>query len=319
MNYLVTGGRGFIGCYTVRQLQAGGHNVVCLAHNLDNTSMHEVLTPEQIEQITVVVGQLDNLPFLIKTMQDYKIDVIVHLGGVLGDTGEKDPAETVRVNISGTINIFEAARQTGIKRVVWGSSQTIFGSREFYKELYDVELVPNDAVPKPTLVYGATKVFNEFIAEWYFNKYGLETIGLRYCMVFGVARQRGAGQFATETINKPAEGLPGVVEYGDTAPCWIYVEDAARATVIASQCPNPKTRAFTIGGDITPLADIRDYILTLLPDAQITLKPGIFPAAYNLDVSAAEKELGFKCEYTVFEGVRETINLVREKRNLPRV
>ena len=49
------------------------------------------------------------------------------------------------------------------------------------------------------------------------------------------------------------------------------------------------------------------------------LKPGVFPSAYNLDISAAEKELGFKCKYTVFEGVRETINLIRKKNNLPLV
>jgi nucleoside-diphosphate-sugar epimerase len=278
--------------------------------------MHEVLTPEQVKKITVIVGQLNDLPFLIKTIEDYKIDVILHLGAVLGDVAEKDPAEAVRVNISGTINIFEAARQAGIKRVVWASSQAIFGTQEFYKELYGVDLVPNDVVLNPKLVYGATKTFCEFIAGWYFDKYGLETIGLRYCMTFGVGRQRGAGQFATELINKPAAGLPGNVDYGDTAPCWIYVEDAARATVLASRCPNPKTRNFTIGGDITPLADIRDYILTLLPDAQIKLNPGVFPSAYNLDVNAAEKELGFKCEYSVFEGVRETINLIRAKSNL---
>jgi len=316
MNYLITGGRGLIGCYTMRQLRTAGHSVVCIAHNLNPTSMHEVLTPEEINEITIIEGQLNDLPFLIRTIDQYKIDVIIHQGAVLADSAEIDPIEAVQVNIVGTLKVFEAARQTGVKRVVWASSQSVFGTADFYKELYGVDLVPNDVVLNPKLVYGATKDFCEFMAEWYFKNYGLETIGLRYCMVFGVGRQRGAGQFATELINKPASGLAGNVDYGDTAPCWIYVEDAARVTVLASQCPNPKTRNFTIGGDIVPLADIRDYILTLLPDAQITLNPGVYPAAFNLDVSAAEKELGFKCEYSVFEGVRETINLIRAKHNL---
>ncbi|GAB2046004.1 SDR family oxidoreductase [Agathobaculum sp. TL06] len=316
MNYLITGGRGFIGCHIMRQLKQQGHNVICIAHNLEKTSMHEVLTPEEIAQITIIEGQLNDLDFLIKTIQDHKIEKIIHEGAMLGDACEKDPIAGAQINIVGTMKVFEAARLTGVKRVVWASSQSIFGTPDYYKELYGVDLIPNDVALNPKLVYGGTKTFCEFIAKWYYENYGLETIGLRYCMVFGVGRQRGAGQFATELINKPAMGLPGVVENGDTAPCWIYADDAARATIIASQCPNPKTRNFTIGGDITSLADIRDYILTLLPDAQIELKPGVFPSAYNLDVSQAEKELGFKCEYSVFEGVRKTINIIREKRGL---
>ena len=316
MNYLVTGGRGFIGCHIMRQLKQQGHNVICIAHNLEKTSMHEVLTPEEIAQITIIEGQLNDLDFLIKTIQDHKIEKIIHEGAMLGDACEKDPIAGAQINIVGTMKVFEAARLTGVKRVVWASSQSIFGTPDYYKELYGVDLIPNDVALNPKLVYGGTKTFCEFIAKWYYENYGLETIGLRYCMVFGVGRQRGAGQFATELINKPAMGLPGVVENGDTAPCWIYADDAARATIIASQCPNPKTRNFTIGGDITSLADIKDYILTLLPDAQIELKPGVFPSAYNLDVSQAEKELGFKCEYSVFEGVRKTINIIREKRGL---
>ena len=319
MNYLITGGRGFIGSHIVRQLQQQGHSVICICHDLDKTSMHEVLTPEQIEQLTLIKGDLNDRDFLIQAIQEHKIDRIIHMAAVLGDVAERDPYEAVRVNVLGTINIFEAAVRTGIKRVVWASSQSAFASEEFYDQLYHTPLVPNDAVLKPTLVYGATKVLCEFLGEWYYNNHGLETIGLRYCMVFGLARQRGNGQFATELMNKPALGQKGTVNYGETAPCWIYVEDAARAAVLASQCPNPKTRNFTIGGEIRSLADMRDYITTLLPDAKVELLPGKFPAAFNLDVSAAEKELGFKCEYSPEEGARMVINLLREKDGLPPV
>ncbi len=320
MNYLITGGRGFIGSHIMRQLLENGHKVVCIAHNDEKTSMHEVLTPKEISQITLIVKQFDDVDFLVETIKEYKIDKIIHESAMLGDVCEKDPAKAVEINILGTIKLFEAARLTGIKRVVWASSQSIFGTAEFYKELYGVDLIPNDVVLNPKLVYGGTKTFCEFISNWYCDNYDMEIIGLRYCMVFGIGRQRGAGQFATELINKPGEGLAGIVENGDTAPCWIYADDAARATLIASECPCPKTRNFTIGGDIVSLREIGEYIKNeLLPDADITLLPGKFPSAYNLDLSVAEEELGFKCEYSVFEGVRKTINLIREKRNLPPV
>ena len=320
MNYLITGGRGFIGCHVVRQLLHAGHTVLCTAHNLDKTSMHEVLTPEEVRQVEIVKADIGDTAMMTQLMREHKIDRVIHLAAVLGDIAERDPAEAVRVNILGTISVFQACVDAGVKRVVWASSQSIFGTEEYYRELYpDAALVPNRAALHPALVYGATKVFDEFIAEWFYKKFGLETIGLRYCMVFGVARQRGAGQFATELINKPALGEKGVVNYGDTAPCWIYVEDAARATVLATQCPDPQDRVFTIGGDIRSLAGCLAYIRTLIPEADVELVPGVFPAAYNLDVSEAERQLGFKCEYSVEQGIHETINLLRAERGLPAV
>lgn len=320
MNYLITGGRGFIGCHVVRQLLRAGHTVLCTAHNLDKTSMHEVLTPEEVRQVEIVKADIGDTAMMTQLMREHKIDRVIHLAAVLGDVAERDPAEAVRINILGTISVFQACVDAGVKRVVWACSQSSFGTEEFYRQLYpNAALVPNNAVMHPALVYGATKVFDEFIAEWFYKKYGLETIGLRYCMVFGVARQRGNGQFATELINKPALGEKGVVNYGDTAPCWIYVEDAARATVLATQCPDPQDRVFTIGGDIRSLADCLAYIRTLIPEADVELVPGVFPAAFNLDISEAERQLGFKCEYSVEQGIHETINLLRAEHGLPAV
>ena len=319
MNYLVTGGCGFIGSHVLRQLKRQGHNPVCYDLHPHKTSIDQVLTPEEIEELTIIEGGLEDQKALEQVMRDNQIDVVIHLAGILGDVAERDPEAAVKTNILGTIHIFEAALAVGIKRVVWASSQSIFGTEEFYRDLYHTDLVPNDVVLKPTLVYGATKTFNEFLGEWYYKNRGLETIGLRYTMVFGIARMRGAGQYATNLINKPAVGEKGVVEYGETAPNWIYVEDAARATVIAAQCPNPKTRNFTIGGEVKPIPEVKEYIMTLLPDAQIELLPGAFPSCYNLDCSAAEEELGYRYEYTVEEGAHLTINLLREKAGLPPV
>jgi UDP-glucose 4-epimerase len=319
MNYLITGGCGFIGSHIARQLKKQGHNPICYDLHPNKTSIQHVFVPEELCQITIIEGDVNDRETLIKVIEENKIDIMLHLAGLLATDSEADPATAVRVNIQGTINVFEAAIVCGIKRVVWASSQSIFGTEEMYRELYHTNLVPNYALPKPKLLYGATKAFNEFLGEWYYDNYGLETIGLRYTMVFGIARMRGIGQYATNLINKPAEGVKGIVENSETVPNWIYVEDAARATILASQCPNPKTRNFTIGGETKSIREMRQFVLNLLPDAEIDLLPGKISSCYNLDLSAAEEELGYKYEYSATDGARTTINLIRSKRGLPPV
>ena len=319
MNYLVTGGCGFVGSHIIRQLKRQGHTPICYDLYPHKTSIQEVLTPEEIEDLVIVQGGLDDRQFLIDTLKKYEIDKVIHLAGILGDKAEVDPYEAVKTNILGTINMFEAALAVGIKRVVYTSSTSVFGTEEYYAPYFGDNTIPNNAFLHPTLVYGGTKMFLEFIGNWYSENRDLETIALRYTLVYGIARQRGSGQFATECINKPAMGLPGIVENGDTVPDYIYVEDAARATIIASQCPAPKTRAFVIGGERRSIRELRDYVLTLLPDADIKVLPGVYPSSYNLDLEPARLELGYEPEYSLEEGVRTTINLIRAQQGLPPV
>ena len=226
------------------------------------------------------------------------------------------------VNTLGTINVFEAALAAGIKRVVFASSQNVFGTQEYYDENFPDHpaLISEDEVSHPTIIYGATKQMNEFLANWYYENHGLETIGMRYTLVFGFARMRGNGNQTINLINLPAEGKKGTVEWADTVPNWVYIEDVATANILAADCDYPKKNRFlTIGGEQKSFPELKEYVLSVLPDAEIELLPGVFPACYNLDMSAAEREIGYKAQYTTEEGIHETINLIRKKEGLPAV
>lgn len=319
MNCLVTGGCGFVGSHIIRQLKQQGHTPICYDLYPNKTSIQEVLTPEELDELAIVQGGVDDRQVLVNVLKEYKIDRIIHLAGILGDKAEQDPAAAVETNILGTINMFEAALEVGIKRVVYTSSTSVFGTDEYYEPWFHGATIPNDVFLHPTLVYGATKMFLEFMGDWYYKNRGLETIGLRYTLVYGIARQRGSAQYVTECINKPAMGEPGVVENSDTVPDFIYVEDAARATIMATECPMTESKAFVIGGGQNSIHELRDYVLEFLPDANITLLPGVYPSSYKLDLEAAKREMGFVAEYSLKEGTRATINLLRAKQGLPPV
>lgn len=314
MNVLLTGATGFIGAYILKLFRQEGHMVVGYDNTVDHTSIQLVIPPEERAQIPLVTGDVRDLAALIRTCQKYKIDTIVHQAGLLG-AADQNYLEAAQVNIVGTLNIFETARILGIRRVVWASSQTLFGPQEKHPE----EWIPNDAHHYPWNNYSAIKSYLEFMGKTYYEKFGVDAIGLRYCIVYGMGRMERHGAYPSQLMVNPARGLKGVVDYGDDAPNWLYVEDAARATLLACTVESTRSRAFTICGDIKPMTEMRDYVLSLLPDAQIELLPGRYGCGWRFDPSAAREELGYEPQFSAEAGAKATINAVRAHYGLPPV
>lgn len=312
MRVLLTGATGFIGAHILKQLVQEGHQVVGYDQVLEDTSIQEILTPREILHATLIQGDVADLPHVLHVCQEYEVDTIVHQAGLLA-AAERNPPDAVRVNIMGTINMFEAARILKLRRVVWASSQTVFGGPENHPD----RAVPNDAPHFPWSVYSASKSYLEYMGKHYFEHFGVDNIALRYCLVYGVGRQARHGSYPVELIDKPAYGLPGRVENGDDAPNWLYVKDAARATILACVVPTTTSRAFTITGEIVPITEMRDYVLSCLPDAKIELLPGKYPTAWHYETEATEKELGYRPRYSARAGAREIIECIRAKRGLP--
>ncbi|MGI6037526.1 MAG: NAD-dependent epimerase/dehydratase family protein [Limnochordia bacterium] len=310
LNILLTGATGFIGSYILKLLQQEGHKVVGFDKLVDNTSIQQILTPEELAQTTIVQGDIQDLPTLLSVCKEHHIDTIVHTASLMG-VASRNTQAAVNVNIKGTINIFDTARILGMRRVVWASSQTVFGPQDKHPQ----EWIPNDGPHFPMTMYAACKSFLEYVGRYYYESYGLDTIALRYCAVYGLGRLRGSDTYLNNLIVYPALGKKGIVDYGDDAPNLLYVKDAARATLLACTVPSTESRAFTITGEIKPLTEVRDYVLQLIPDAEIELKPGYYPSGWKFDTRVVEEELGYKPEYDVERGVKELIQLVQASRD----
>ena len=309
MKYLLTGACGFIGAYVLRDLYDRGEDVVCYVRNKNLTILSKIFKPEELEQITFVKGDVRDLANLINTCKTHNIERIIHLATLLADPS-RNASEAVKTNILGTINIFDTARILGIKRVIWSSSQTVFGPQNMHPQ----PLIANDGPFYPLSIYAATKVFLETISKNYRDEYGLEIIGLRYTIVYGYGRSASDnGGYAGQLINRPAYGQKGVVRYGDDAPNWIYVKDASYATMLACDMEFTGRTAYTVAGEVKPMKEVRDIVLSILPDADIELLPGIFGAGWVFDTSITEKELGYKPKYSAAAGVKETIELIQQE------
>lgn len=314
MNYLITGGTGFLGAHICKRLLQSDNHIVCYDIAPNATSIQQVLTGEELAKITLITGDIRDSVSLISTCQTYHIDRIIHLAGLLQGASDDNVRTTIDINVKGTVNVFEAARLCGIRRVVWASSISVIG------RIPDTPLntlLPSDTLHNPVSLYGNCKKLNEFIGSMYNQRYGLETVGLRFTILYGQARMRGASNWIVSLINKPAVGEKGVVEYGDMMPDLLYIKDAARAVTLACEAEHLTRSAYTIRGDSLPMTTARDTICKLLPDADITLLPGNMDLNMLVAPGPEREDLGYEPAYTFEEGARETINSIRESRGLP--
>ena len=318
MTYLVTGGTGLIGSRIVRDLVREGQQVVVYDWQPAIPFLERVLNDHEIESMVIIVqGDVTDLPHLLRTITKHGVERIIHTASLLTLEANANPPMALKVNCEGTICVFEAARILGLKKVVWSSSNSVFGPPEKYSQKF----IPNDAMHDPSNIYAATKSFGEAASHYYFDQYGVDITGIRYQTVYGVGQRRGVfGAVVRELVLNPALGKPGRVPYDDALIGWSYVDDPVRATVMASTVHRTKTRNFSIMGDPRTLKEVADYVRKIIPDAAITLLPGSFTGdPVQLDTAPVEAEIGYRAEWSMERGIKETINSVRQEHGLPAI
>lgn len=310
MSYLVTGGTGFIGAHIARLLLKGGEDIVTYDVDPARAILERIMDKDDSERVAVVHGDITDLPHLIHVAQEHRVERIIHMASMLSRASVANPSLAVQVNIGGTVNVLETARILGLKKVVLASSVGIYGPAQKYEQEY----IPNDAPHYPREIYAACKSFNEELAKLYFSEYGVDTIAIRYCMVYGFGQKGGvSGALTDELMVKPALGKPGKVPHGGETINWLYVEDAARATVMASKAATTRTRAFNIDGDIHSVDEAVDYIRGLIPGAELTVLqgPSLFVAKY--DTTPIREEIGYYPEWTLEQGMKQVIDKIRRE------
>ena len=315
MSYLITGGTGFVGSYISRVLARRGEKVTVYDLMPDTSVMSMIMSPEDIGSINIVRGDISDFPQLARTVEENKVTRIIHLSSMLHPASNENPALAEKVNNQGQINVLECAREFDIRKIVWASSVVVFGPPEMYPEEY----LPNDAPHAPVHVYGACKSFCEFIANHYQQTWGVDHIGLRFTIVYGPGRTRGATSFVHKLMREPALGEPVTVSYSDEVIDWQYVEDIASLVIKCSKVEPTKTHIFNTKFDIRSIAEAKQYVESIIPDARITLEPGTFGIAWKLDDSLLQEEIGFTPEYTMEKGILSTINFFRKQAGLPEI
>ena len=209
MTYLVTGGTGSMGAYVVRDLLGEGKEVVCLQRSGMTPFLLEAVGGDDINKVKVVQGDISNTQQLFYVVQENHIDTVIHLSSLILSTGltENQPAYALQVNCVGMNNLLEAGRLFGLRRIVWTSSfQALGEAGKFYKEP-----ISDNAVYKPDSMYSASKALNEFMAEHYYKKFGVDALGFRIGAILNVFKNMGRGGVFTQFFKNAATDQPAIM------------------------------------------------------------------------------------------------------------
>ena len=305
---LVTGGAGFIGSHIVEALLARGDSV----RVLDNysTGRRENLSGYG-ERIQVIEGDLRDPLAINRAVRD--IDLIFHQAAFISvPQSMLEPETCFAVNVQGTVMLLEAARKSGVRKVVLASSTAVYGNCE------NVPISENEPLA-PVSPYAVSKQVNELIAILYSSSYSLPVVALRYFNVFG-PRQRPDSDYAAAIpifINQMLSNQP-VTIYGDGRQSrdFIYVKDVVRANLQAAEADIAGEVFNVCTGIESSLLDLLETISGLSPTAiEVCFEPprhgDIYRSAGNPERAASR--LGFRAASTLADGLLETLQWMRNE------
>ena len=309
MKYAITGGAGFIGSHISEGLLSEGHEVVIFDNLLTGKKENIALLRPQ-ENVTFIPGSILDLPALKRAFSD--VDGIFHEAAIVSvPRSVADPAETHEVNLTGTLNVLLAARDSGVKKLVFASSAAVYGENP---------VLPKHESMMPDLLspYAVSKLAGEQYCFVFSRLYGIQCTALRYFNVFG-PRQDPASPYSgviTKFVTNSLARRP-IVIYGDGRQTrdFVYVRDVVQANIRAMKSGQ--------GGVFNVACGTRINLLELVGMiAEITgiSVPVTFasPAKGDVrdslaDITLAKESLGYSPECLVYEGLEQTIAWFRQK------
>ena len=308
LKVLVIGGAGLIGSHVVEELiENKAVNEIIIFDNFTRGTQDNIAESLKSKKVRVfeLGGDILHTDILNEAMKG--VDVVFHLSALWLLHCHDFPRSAFHVNIEGTFNVLEACVKNNVKKLVYSSSASVYGDA--------VELpMKEDHIYNNKTFYGATKIAGEHMCRAYYNRYGLDYVGLRYMNVYG-PRQDYKGTYIAvimKILDRLDQGLPPVV-YGDGSQAYdfIYVKDVAKANVCA-MLSSATDKNYNVGsGTQTSIKELAELILELTGsklDIQYEPAGPTFVTNRIGDATNAINDLGFKYKVELREGIQQLID-----------
>lgn len=308
-HFFITGVMGCIGAWVARNLVQAGVRLTAFDLSEGRHRLELIMTPAEIAQITFVRGDITDLETIRTAVTEANPTHLIHLAALQVPFCRANPPLGAAVNVTGTVNVFEAARQVGLEKVVYASSVAVYGR----KELYPTRLLPHDAPLHPQTLYGVYKKANEGTARIYWQDAGLASVGLRPFTVYGPGRDQGVTSTPTQAMLAAARGEAYHISFGGYNG-FQYADDIAKLFIQAARTPFQGADVFNIKGAVAHMREVVAAIEAAEPTAhgRITYEESALPFPDGQDDAALRAWLGDIPDTPLTEGVANTIKHFRE-------
>lgn len=285
--YLLTGSMGCIGSWVLRHLVDRGDRVIATDLSTDPVRPGLLLSQDELAGIDWRQLDVTDTKAVSDLVGDEGITHIVHLAGLQIPFCRANPPLGAAVNVTGTVNVLEAARAHGVKGLSYASSLAALGP----PEAYDTWPLPDDALPKPSTLYGVYKVANEETARIYANDWGVGSVGLRPYVVYGVARDQGVTADCAKAILAAAAGKPFHIRFSGQITMQ-HARDVAQIFVGCADAETPDAHVCNLRNDVLTVADFVAALKAVQPAAQITVADNDLPFPADLSDAGLQGLLG---------------------------
>ena len=289
------------------ELVRRGHSVVVLD---DLSSGREDNLAEIRNKITFIKGSITDIEVVRKVM--HEAEYVLHLGARTSvPRSVKDPLETNKINIEGTLNVLVAAKELKVKRVVFAASSSAYGETPTLPKTEAMQ-------PQPISPYGVTKYVGELYCQTFGRCYGLENVALRYFNIFGPRQDPGSpysgvlAKFCTAFLE---DVQPLVFGDGEQTRDFTYVDNAVQANLLACEAPNASGKVFNVG--VGGRVSLNEVLRELAKITGKTLAAKYEPPRdgdirdSQADISQARETLGYDPPVSFEEGLARTFEWYR--------
>lgn len=303
MRVLITGA-GLIGTHTAKELTDRGDQVTFF----DFAPRPDYIRHVVGKELPVVRGDIRDLAALVDGMQQVKPECVIHLAASVGEANINNVYAGFQVNLVAAINVAEAVRLTGVRRLVHASTQAVY-SGEDPKEL----LREDSPIDCRERVYNASKIGCEHVLRTYSAKHNIELALLRFAGVYGYYSVAGGpGVAVQQAVWDGMAGKPMTLNVYETVD-FIYAKDLAHGIALAVHTAPLPHNVYNLGsGRLTTVDDVETALKAIFPGVKMT-RGKLTPARPRMDITRAQSELGFKPEYKLEAGLRDYIAELNRK------
>ncbi|HEV8366382.1 MAG TPA: NAD(P)-dependent oxidoreductase [Pyrinomonadaceae bacterium] len=298
--YFITGAQGCIGSWIVKSLAERGDTPVVFDRSSDSKRLRAIMDDDDLERVRFIAGDITDKTAVRSALESSGAQRVIHLAGLQVPTCKADPVSGAMVNVVGTLNLFEAAKETGTQGVIYASSAAVYGMND------DNTAIDETVECEPSTHYGVFKRTNEGNARIYFLDHGISSIGLRPLTVYGVNRDTGLTSDPTKAMKAAVLGRPFHIRFSGSTD-FQYVADTAAAFVACVDQLPLGAFVFNLHGDTVAVSQVANIINQKANGDLVTFSGPEIPIAPTMNDAAIRSVIGGLRATPLADGIEETM------------